>query len=222
MIFRLFNDSAPSFNNKSSYTSPTNPFSWGFYANIDGWDYPDDLWSQNPFARDMNVIVSSATLPSLIVMMYCNTTVYNITYSIVNGIVDRFQAAVGNNTLSGLIGSPMFPVSSDKPESDRDIVPPSEMDVWPGFDREVLNLGLRAATSGNTSYDIAHSWSTVFSRAAVASAAGVMERRRNIAESSHETILTTEWPKLPSYILIILDLLYAISVMVLLGLLSLH
>ena len=211
LTLRLFNDSAPTFNNKSSYTSPTNPFSWGFYANIDGWDYPDDLWSKNPFIKDMNVIISSATLPSLVVMMYCHTTVYDITYSVVNGAVDQFNTSVGNDTLSGLIGSPMFPVSSRKPESDRNLVPPWEMDIWPGFDNEVLHLGLRAATAGNTSYDIADSWSTVFSRAAVASAAGVMERRENIAESFRRTIATLAWPKLPFYILIGLDLLYLMS-----------
>jgi hypothetical protein len=224
MIFRLFSDSAPLFNNKSSYKSsyksPTNPFSWDFYANIYGWAYPDDLWSDNPFVGDMNVIFSSATLPSLVMMMYCNTTVYDIQYRIVDSGVDQFQTSVGTYTLSGLIGSPMFPVSSHKPESDHDIVPPSVMDVLPGFDKEVRNLGLCAATSGNTSYDIDDAWPPVFSRAAVASVAGVIEMQRNIAESSRMIVPITRWAKAPLYIPISLDLLYAGCVMVLLRLLS--
>ena len=212
-ILRLFNDSAPTFNNKSSYTSPTNPFSWGFFANVDGWDYPDDLWTNNPFIDDMNVIISSATLPSLTVMMSCNTTVYDITYSVVNSTIDHFQTSIGNDTLSGLIGSPMFPVSALRPESDSAIVPPSQMDPWPGFDSEILALGLRAASAGNDSYAIADSWSTVFSRAAVASAAGVMEKRINTGESSRQTVWRSEWPTTMVNILVGLDLLFVLSSM---------
>ena len=212
MRFKLFNDSAPLFGKYSSYTAPTNPFTWGFYAYIDGWDHPGDGFGvgENPFLYDMNVIISSSTSPSLFVQMYCNTTVYDVQYSISNGSVDSFQYTESNNTLSAMIGGPMFPVSSNSSDSDSDPSPTSSNAPWLGFGRDIMNINLRAATSGKTSFDIANSWSTAFSRAAVASATGVMERRINTDESVRTTVLAAALPKAPLYTLITLDLLYAI------------
>lgn len=209
LTFLLLNDTSPWFDGSKIYTSPTNPFSWGVFAQVGGWNMPNDVWRNNPFGNDLNIITGSRVRPNLHIQMICTTTVFDLTYSQTNGSITSFDPVLGNQTLGALIGSPIFPTGSvykyfkSSPNGRR-------RRSWTGFGFETLQIGMRIASAGRNSHQIAQTWSTKFSETALASATGVLERRAVSTETTRTTLLVAVIPKAPLYLLLVCDFLYAV------------
>lgn len=217
LTFLLLNDTSPWFDGSKIYTSPTNPFSWGVFVSVGGWMMPNNVWRNNPFSTDQNINMGSGVRPNLNIQMICTTTVFDVTYSQTNGSITSFDPVLGNQTLGALIGSPMFPTGSaykyfkSSPYS-------RAYTSWTGFGFETLQIGMRIASAGRNSHQIAQTWSTKFSETALASAAGVLERRAVSIETTRTTLLVAVIPKAPLYLLLVCDFLYAILGITLAGL----
>lgn len=121
-------------------------------------------------------------------VIYCNATVYEVQYSWVNGSVVSFDATETNTSMAKLVRAPM---------------------LYRRFAENFLGEAATVAALSNTSQELADKFSTSYSQAAMALAAGVFSRRRNVEEQVRSSFLVARVPKPPLYVLVGLNLLFA-------------
>jgi hypothetical protein len=131
-------------------------------------------------------------------VLFCNTTIYDATYSQVNGTVTRVVGSVSNGTVGGIFSGPINAFAG-------------------GFGKNQLENGMHIAAFSNTSQGLANAFATVFSQTTVGFAAGVMSPRPNTEEQTRNNLLIARVPKAPLYVLVLFDLIYAVLGIVLTG-----
>lgn len=123
----------------------------------------------------------------------CSATVYDTTYTWVNGSLASHNTTLSNNTIGLVVLSIFYHTYGD----------------------QALQLAATTASFGNSSADVAATTAEYFSRSALSMAGGVFANRTNLLEQSRSTMLLTRVPLIPFYTLIVLKMLYALSAMLL-------
>ena len=155
-----------------------NPYHLGVWAAL----LPSPTDQDPPPSETIYTITGTLTY-----LLNCTTTVYDMTYSWINGTISSPKLSVANATMG------------------------TELQ-WPSY----LNLGKRymdtaayGAGAETTNQAIADAWSTSYSTTAMGLTAGFLSNRTNLLEQIRETRLVSRVSKVPLYFLIALNLLYA-------------
>ena len=119
----------------------------------------------------------------------CSTMVYEATYSNINGTIQALSITLANTSLGGIIATP----------------------ISVGFGQVDLEMAARQSSFNANSQDLADEWAGLYSQIALGLSTGVMSPRLNIRQQTRSSILVSRVPKLPLFILIGLNLLYALS-----------
>lgn len=122
-------------------------------------------------------------------VLNCTSTVYEVTYTWVNGTVTSFNTTLANGTVGGIFSAGFAA----------------------GFGTTALENTAIIAGFSNTSAELANTTATYFSQNSLALSIGAMDLRPNILEQSRTLISLTRVPLVPFYILIALKLVYAFS-----------
>ena len=175
--FKFFNGSDGRYNT----TLPTaiNPFYWalasmspGVYGNF----------------NDSNILGSDNGIGSV---LWCNTTVYDVTYSQVNGSITKLVSSPSNSTLGGIFREPL--------------------ELGFGYWLPTLKNGMQlAALSSNASQQLLDIFVPVFSRTAASFGAPATSSRQNIVDQTRSSFIAARVPKAPFYMTVVLGLLYAL------------
>jgi len=123
----------------------------------------------------------------------CNATVYDATYTWVNGSVNTLSAAPANDSLGGAFAGPFAA----------------------GLAQSTLENAVILTRFAKSSPELAKTWLDLFSRSTVAIASGIMAPDTNIEEESRQTRLLARIPKAPLFLLLGLNFLCAIAGLIL-------
>ena len=179
-----FDDQGATVNGSVGVT--TNPFFFGYSNIVDSVD----IYTRRPveyyIPLDPEMVVP--VHGGLAFVIYCNTTVYDVQYSWVNGSVVLFDATESNTSMAKLVRGPMYPGY---------------------FANNFLGEAAKVAALSDTSQELADKFGTSYSQAAMALSAGVFSGRRNVEEQVRSSFLVARVPKPPLYVLVGLNLLYA-------------
>jgi hypothetical protein len=179
-ILNFFNTSEAKYNATVSMAS--NPYYWALASLIDG---------SYPIASSKDPDVVTPVHGGLATVLFCNTTVYDATYSQSNGTITKIVATVSNDTLGAIFSGPINPHAGH-------------------FGANQLENGMHLAAFSNTSQDLATAFANIFSQVTVGFASGVTSPRKNSEEQARNNLLVASVPKAPLYTLVILNLLYAL------------
>jgi hypothetical protein len=129
-------------------------------------------------------------------MLNCNSTLYDFSYSFVNGTISSWNASQSSNDTGGLLSLPFVS----------------------GLPAASLCLG-QASTSISTAADsdeLAFQWAQIFSRCAIGLLAGSTESKNNtIEQTRNNSNSATRVPMVPLFFLLGLKLLYCLAVLLL-------
>ena len=162
-----------------------NPFYVGTWAAIDNQNTLSNSTSQRILQSDPQII--TPVHGGLSWVLLCTVSVYDATYSWVNGSIGASTLTPANASVGGIIAAPL-----------------SE-----NFGLSNLEIGTRIASFSLTAQDVADKWANSFSQTALGLSAGVMSPRTNLQEQIRTEILVARIPKVPLFTLIGLNLLYA-------------
>ena len=175
--FNFFNGSDGRHN--TTWPTAINPFYWAL-ASITPGAYSN--------LSDPNILGSEDGMGSV---LWCNTTVYDVTYSQVNGSITKLVGSPSNSTLGGIFREPL--------------------ELGPGYWQPTLKNGMQlAALSSKTSQQMLDTFVPGFSRIAASFGAPAMSSRQNIADQTRNSFISARVPKAPLYTTVILGLLYAL------------
>ena len=121
-------------------------------------------------------------------VLSCSTTVYEVAYSRVNGTVQAYSVTRANASLGGII---VAPTNEDFAQGDFDIAARISSFLY------------------ENSQDLANEWASLYSQIALGLSAGIMSPRLNIRQQTRSSFLVARIPKVPLFVLICLNLLYA-------------
>lgn len=142
---------------------------------------------------DDGLIVLSSTGTSESWFLNCSATIYDTTYTWVNGSVADVNNTLSNNTMGIVISAPFTHT----------------------LGMQALQLGATMACYENSSVTVASTTAAYFSRAVLSLAIGVFTNRTNLLEQSRSEILLTRVPLVPFYTLLGLKFFYALSAILL-------
>lgn len=177
---KLFSNSSLTENLPFTYQNPVYFATWAVKEQIDS----------KSFANDRGVAYHSDTVETLSWILNCSSTVYEATYTWVNGTVTSFNTTLANSTLGGIMSGPF---GSDRVNA-------------------ALQCAANFASAGNSSADIAETTATFMSHAVLSLSIGAISSRRNIIEQSRSRVLLTRVPIIPFYFLIALKALYVFGI----------
>lgn len=180
---KLFSNSSLTKNLPFTYQNPVYFATWAVKEQID---------SKN-FVNDSGVAYHSDTIETLSWILNCSSTVYEATYTWVNGTVTSFNTTLANSTLGGIMSGPF---GSDRVNA-------------------ALQCAANFASAGNNSADIAETTAAFMSHAVLSLSVGAISSRKNIIEQSRSKLVLTRVPIIPFYFLITLKALYVCGVIVL-------
>ncbi|KAJ4859704.1 hypothetical protein T069G_04692 [Trichoderma breve] len=177
---KLFSNSSLTENLPFTYQNPVYFATWAVKEQIDSTSFVDDP----------GVAYHSDTVETLSWILNCSSTVYEATYTWVNGTVTSFNTTLANSTLGGIMSGPF---GSDRVNA-------------------ALQCAANFASAGNSSADIAETTSAFMSHAVLSLSVGAISSRRNIMEQSRSRVLLTRVPIIPFYFLITLKALYVCGI----------
>ncbi|KAK0758038.1 hypothetical protein N5P37_009336 [Trichoderma harzianum] len=180
---KLFSNSSLTRNLPFTYQNPLYFATWAVKEQVDS----------KSFQNDPGVAYHSDTVETLSWILNCSSTVYEATYTWVNGTVTSFNTTLANSTLGGIMSGPF------------------------GNDRvnAALQCSANFASAGNSSAEIAEITAAFMSRAVLSLSVGAISSRKNIIEQSRSRILLTRVPVVPFYLLITLKALYVCGIIIL-------
>ncbi|QYS99804.1 hypothetical protein H0G86_006920 [Trichoderma simmonsii] len=180
---KLFSNSSLTRNLPFTYQNPLYFATWAVKEQVDS----------KSFSNDPGVAYHSDTVKTLSWILNCSSTVYEATYTWVNGTVTSFNTTLANSTLGGIMSGPF------------------------GNDRvnAALQCSANFASAGNSSAEIAEITAAFMSRAVLSLSVGAISSRKNIIEQSRSRILLTRVPVVPFYLLITLKALYVCGIIIL-------
>ena len=121
-------------------------------------------------------------------LLNCSTTVYDLTYSWVNGTVRSTNLTKANATMSSTLQYPSYLSIYTK--------------AW-------MDMSAYLAGAEPDGKSLAQAWSTSYSKIAMGLTAGFLSSRTNSLEQVRTTKLVSRVPKVPLYFLIALNVVYA-------------
>lgn len=164
-----------------------NPYYFGIYARVDTRGHiPGSIFLGQPDSTDPEIVRQFRG--GLAWVLSCSTTVYEVAYSRVNGTVQAYSVTRANASLGGIIAAP---TNEDFAQSDFDIA-------------------ARISSFHENSQDLTNEWATLYSQIALGLSAGIMSPRLNIRQQTRSSFLVARIPKVPLFVLIGLNLLYAV------------
>lgn len=122
-------------------------------------------------------------------VLNCTSTIYEATYTWVNGTVTSFNTSLANGTVGGIFSAGFAA----------------------GFGATALENIAILAGFNNASDGLANATAAYFSRNSLALSVGAMELRPNTLEQSRSSLSLTRVPLVPFYMLIAVKLFYALS-----------
>ncbi|KAL7794117.1 hypothetical protein V8C43DRAFT_315038 [Trichoderma afarasin] len=180
---KLFSNSSLTENLPFTYQNPVYFATWAVKEQIDS----------ESFANDPGVAYHSDTVETLSWILNCSSSVYEATYTWVNGTITSYNTTLANSTLGGIMSGPF---GSDRVNA-------------------ALQCAANFASAGNSSADIAETTATFMSHAVLSLSVGAISSRRNIIEQSRSRVLLTRVPIIPFYFLITLKALYVCGIILL-------
>ncbi|KAI9765133.1 MAG: hypothetical protein M1840_007840 [Geoglossum simile] len=174
----FFNSSEAKYN--ATWSTSINPFYWALASNIEGSNYP---LSPNPD-------VVTPVHGGFATVLFCNTTIYDATYSQVNGSVARIVGPPSNGTIGGIFSAPLNQDS--------------------GYGTPHLQAGVRFAAVSKTPREFETTVADVFSQTAAGFASASLDPRLNHQEQLRHNLLIARVPKAPLFTLVVLNLIYAL------------
>ena len=173
-----FDDAALTQYANSSYKNnlPRNPYHLGVWA-----------ISQQSFTFNSPDVVNSL-IGSNAWLLNCSTTVFDLTYSWVNGTVRSPSLTTANATIAGTLQYPSYLSTYTK--------------AW-------MDMSAYLAGAEPDGPSLAHAWSTSYSKIAIGLTAGFLSPRTNLQEQVRTTKLVSRVPKVPLYFLVALNIVYA-------------
>ncbi|KPI34827.1 uncharacterized protein AB675_4876 [Cyphellophora attinorum] len=176
---------------------PTNPLYWGAWAQ----EYPAANYGgdDQPFQNDTGVAYSNSLDGGANWMFNCSTSVWDISYSWVNGSVHSFNKTLASTDMGGLFSAPPAFAYNNLVIQDA-----------------IEAAAATAAYSGNNSRAIADRFSWEFSRVMLALATAALDPARNELEQirlPHEIVARI--PLAPFYLLLFTKGLYVVGVIIL-------
>ena len=118
---------------------------------------------------------------------FCETTVYNIEYSIVNETIVRWDVKPSNNSMANIFQGTQHYTEIGSPF--------------------VIQASAVAAQNSNSSGEVAEKFALAYSQAALALAAGAMTPAFAIEAQRRDNVLVSRVPKAPLFLLILSNLL---------------
>ncbi|KAL7908238.1 hypothetical protein GGI35DRAFT_486357 [Trichoderma velutinum] len=180
---KLFSNSSLTKNLPFTYQNPVYFATWAVKEQIDS----------KSFLTDSGVAYHSDTVETLSWILNCSSTVYEATYTWVNGTVTSFNTTLANSTLGGIMSGP--------------------------FGNDRVNAALQCAANfasvGNSSAEIAETTASFMSHTMLSLSVGAISNRKNTLEQSRSNILLTRVPIIPFYLLITLKALYVCGIIIL-------
>lgn len=191
------------------------------YGNLTGFEY---LYPQNPLhfavwamgypalpGKDLNasVMPPNTLLSDHEVYRYgrnggaawvlnCSATVYDVTYTFVNGSVSRFDRELASPSMGGFISAPWT------------------VSLWNDLRINALAAAATAGSATATSAQLATMFADHWSRSALALSAGAMEARPNLLTQFRSVVgPLARVPKVPFWTLLALKAIYVIAVILL-------
>ncbi|KAK5677772.1 hypothetical protein LTS10_009655 [Elasticomyces elasticus] len=178
------------------YILPKNPLNFAVWASgyptFDGKSVTNRV-IDNPLLNDTEIFHDTK---STYWILGCETTVYDVTYTWVNGSVHTFNATPASEDMGGLISAPFaFQLGQAVPA--------------------LSNLASKAGIQ-NTSIDLAESFAGEWSQAALAMSVGVLDPAPNAIEQvRNSTIAVARVPMIPLYLLLGFKAIYVVAVIAL-------
>ncbi|KAK4954450.1 hypothetical protein LTR10_007881 [Elasticomyces elasticus] len=178
------------------YILPKNPLNFAVWASgyptFDGKSVTNRV-IDNPLLNDTEIFHDTK---STYWILGCETTVYDVTYTWVNGSVHTFNATPASEDMGGLISAPFaFQLGQAVPA--------------------LSNLASKAGIQ-NTSIDLAESFAGGWSQAALAMSVGVLDPAPNAIEQvRNSTIAVARVPMIPLYLLLGFKAIYVVAVIAL-------
>jgi hypothetical protein len=170
------------FSTTSGAYSPQNPLYFGTWATA-------QPVGSITSADDGDIVTIAGTGLGYSWVLNCTSTIYEATYTWVNGTVTSFNTSLANGTVGGIFSGAFAG----------------------GFGGTALqNMALLAGVN-NGSDGLADTTAAYFSRNSLALSVGAMESRLNTLEQSRSSLSLTRVPLVPFYMLIALKLIYALS-----------
>jgi hypothetical protein len=188
---RFFND--PAMTLPASISAPANPIYFGIVAIINS----NGNTTSYPLYKDPDVFHGNATASAVFdgFILGCNATVYDATYTWLNGSLQNFTVLTrANASAAGTLNS-LFQGSS--------------------IGVNQLTNGASLAGFSNSSQVVADKMALVYSQTNLGYASGVFTSRRNEREWTRETVLLARVPFAPFYTLVLLNVLYALIALIL-------
>lgn len=173
--------------NITSVSKDLNPYYFASYALVDTRGHTPGQSSMGESSPSDPEIVRPLHGGSAWILS-CSTTVYEATYSRVNGTVQADSMTMANATLGGIIAAP----------------------TNEGFASSDFVIAARVASFHDNSQDLANEWASLYSQIALGLSTGIMTPRLNIQQQTRSSFLVACVPKLPLFVLIGLNLLYAV------------
>jgi len=177
LLFNTYNSSDGKYNKTDGWVS-INPFYWALASLAPSF---------NVGLGDPNMI---ATYKGLATIVWCNTTVYDATYSQVNGSITKLVVSPSNDTVGGILSQPL--------------------NIAPGYWEPTLRNVVRGASLSTTYQQFLDPITSAFSEIAATFATGGMSPRDNVEDQTRNTFKVARVPKAPLYTIVILGFLYAL------------
>jgi hypothetical protein len=156
--------------------SSVNPFYIGFAVYVIGYGHLTDSQVTHPVHGGDALVLQ------------CETTVYNFTYSLVNGSVLFVNASLVGLNVSALLIEPLIEI--------------------PGHGIPNLQLGVQLADLANTSQDFADTFASVFEQVSLGTSVAAYVNHTNLEEQVRSSILVARVPKAPLFPLIAFNFLF--------------
>lgn len=189
------------FSTNNAYTQPITGMVWfddaaltryannSYQNNLPHNPYHLGVWtiSQQNGPLDSADIVYTL-LGSMAWLLNCSTTVYDLTYSWVNGTVRSTNLTKGNVTMGSTLQYPSY------------------LSV---YTQAWMDMSAYLASAEPDGKSLAQAWSTSYSKIAMGLTAGFLSTRTNLQEQVRTTKLVSRVPKVPLYFLVALNMVYA-------------
>jgi hypothetical protein len=157
-----------------------NPYYLGVWAYIIGMTATDEL------TEGGNVVIPMHG--GITWLLNCEVTTYEMTYSWVNGTDRVDDLRVANGSMGTIVNAP----------------------IYYGLGKGAMESNAYSATGESNVEALAESYAFAYSRTAMALSSGIMSSRPTLLEQTRETVLVARIPKVPLYMLVAFNLLFAI------------
>ena len=133
--------------------------------------------------------IASSGHGGVLSVLFCNTTVYDLEYTLVNGSVTRFLTAPSNSSMANMLqGSQQYTQVGD----------------------QTLIQAASIAALGDTAQNLANSFALSYSQTALAVSAGMFVPEKAVESQRRQNILVARVPKAPLFSLVLANLLLVV------------